>query len=451
MRAETLAGRVVAVLSRRAPAFRDAPGTGVSRNWAQAVERGLARARAAHREQAVREQRRFVDDEARAASLRRALAARDLRLSPAGEPALHGSANGAADGSTAGAAVGSVDGSASGPNHAAAEATSVATGPSADRHTGFADATSAARPLTVSARGVRVTVIMRQRGTDGSAARRLLPHLTGFLCGLLVVVLLTLPFGIAGLAGLLAWLAAGPLLRLEAAERGAARWIGRLRRPTPQEVHRLQPVWREVRARAGLPPDPYGVWVEDTDRLFGRIPPGRVVGVTRGALSRLTDGELAAVLAREPGRRRPRSPLPWYWYALPGRAVWWLTRVIVQGARRVARPLAYPAAALAALCVVQLALMTRPSLYGLPLLVLGVPPAVEAVVRWTELRADRDAAELGFAPPLARALARAEDDRPATTRRARLTASLSPLPAPAVRLARLRPYLSPPTPHPPGA
>ncbi|MFI9311161.1 hypothetical protein [Streptomyces triculaminicus] len=124
--------------------------------------------------------------------------------------------------------------------------------------------------------------------------------------------------------------------------------------------------------------------------------------------------------------------------------------MIVQGARRVALPLAYPAAALIVLGVGQLAFATRSSLYGLSWLLLGVAVVMEILVRSTELRADRDAAELGFASPLARVLVKAGDEGPAATRRARLTELLSPRPGPAVRLARLRPYLRPPT-HPPRA
>ncbi|MBC2877239.1 MULTISPECIES: M48 family metalloprotease [Streptomyces] len=422
MRADSLAGRVVAVLSRRAPAFRDAPGTSASRSWAQAVERGLARA--GRNEQVVHKKRQFTHSGMEAALVNRAELRRKLRqLSLAERPALRGTA-----------------GAADQPLPAAPRPT-VDPAPPPARAPGEIDA-----PAVRTARALRVSgviVTAHQRRTDESAARRLLPHLAGFLCGLLVVVLLTLPFGVAGLAGLLVWLAAGPLFLLNAAERRAARWIGRLRRPTPEESHRLQPVWREVLARAGQSPGRDDIWVEDTDRLFGRIAPGRVVGVTSAALTRLSSGELAAVLGREPGRRRRRSPLPWYWYALPGRAVWWLADVIVLGARRVARPLGYPAAALFVCGIGQLAFVTRSSLYGLPWLLLAVPPAVNILIRRTELRADRDAAELGFAPQLAQALAKAEDDRsPAGL--------LSPRPDPAVRLARLRPYLRPPT-HPPRA
>ncbi|MGH1555410.1 M48 family metalloprotease [Streptomyces sp. L7] len=51
-----------------------------------------------------------------------------------------------------------------------------------------------------------------------------------------------------------------------------------------------------------------------------------------------------------------------------------------------------------------LAFATISTLYGLPLLILGVPYALAAVGRRAELRADEHAAALGFAPMLASVL-----------------------------------------------
>ncbi|MGK5639896.1 hypothetical protein ACSNOK_16510, partial [Streptomyces sp. URMC 126] len=393
MRAESLAGRVVAVVSRRAPAFRDAPGTNAAHGWAQAVERGLARAREDREERTARTSDRYAHRASEAAIIYRAAAARKLRqrLNPAEQTAARGAAGTAA--STLGA-----------PRKPSGLPLPLPPLPGV----GTADEAI----LILARRLRRVGPAAHQRGTAGSsAAGRTASLLPGFLCGLLVVALLTLPFGIAGLAGLLVWLAAGALFLLGATGRGVARRLLRLRPPTAKEAHGLAPVWREVCARSGLDPGAHDVWIADADRLDGTLPAGRVIGVPRGALDRLNSHELAALLARELGRRRG-TPLPYLWYALPGRAVAWLLHTLVAGPLRWSRTLSYLTAGLVLAGAGASAFATRSWWHWLPLLLLATAVLQAALDRRAELRADRFAADLGFALPLAVVLTKTRRDHP---------------------------------------
>ncbi|CAM5642745.1 M48 family metalloprotease OS=Streptomyces tendae OX=1932 GN=GUR47_17405 PE=3 SV=1 [Streptomyces tendae] len=86
-------------------------------------------------------------------------------------------------------------------------------------------------------------------------------------------------------------------------------------------------------------------------------------------------------------------------------------------------------------CVGGLALATITSLYGLPLLVLGMPYALAAVGRRSELRADRHAAALGFAPMLAAVLDKLHQQEQLRT--AALTAAGQGAPVPETAASRL--------------
>ncbi|WP_406104658.1 M48 family metalloprotease [Streptomyces sp. NBC_01003] len=100
---------------------------------------------------------------------------------------------------------------------------------------------------------------------------------------------------------------------------------------TAQERQRLEPVWREVTARAGVDARTYELWVEDSDGLNAVAAAGHIVGVTRFAMSELPNGESAAVTAHELGHHvggHTWSSLLGYWCALPGRIAWRVFRGI---------------------------------------------------------------------------------------------------------------------------
>ncbi|MGW1889347.1 M48 family metalloprotease [Streptomyces sp. NPDC002004] len=302
----------------------------------------------------------------------------------------------------------------------------------------------------------RAYVSARQRHTDATAIGNLLILLPHFLCSLFVVALVSLLFGGMGFVVVLAWLASGALVFHRPTESAIARHLLKLRYPTPEERARLEPVWRTVSSRAGVEGRTYELWIEDSDSLNAVAAAGHIVGVTRFALGELPNGELAAVLAHELGHHvggHAWSSLLGYWYALPGRLAWRLLRALSRGVFAVSRAFSCFGFGLVLLVFGTLAMLTISSLYGLPLLILGVPYALAAVGRRSELRADRHAAELGFAPMLAAVLHKLHqaDERHSAEETARnggvplrespLSKLLASHPDHYTRLHHLQPYL----------
>ncbi|MFF8956288.1 M48 family metalloprotease [Streptomyces sp. NPDC014894] len=260
---------------------------------------------------------------------------------------------------------------------------------------------------------------------------------------------------------ILAWLVSGVFIFHRPTESAIARRLLGLRYPTPQERARLEPVWREVTARAGVEGRDYELWVEDSDDLNAVAAAGHIVGVTRFAMNHLPNGELAAVLAHELGHHvggHAWSSLLGHWYALPGRTAWRLMRGFGRVAYKVSRIFSCFGIGFVLLVFGAFAFATVSTLYGLPLLVLAVPYALAAVSRRAELRADQHAAALGFAPMLAAVLDRMHqtDQHRAMVARAynggmplqepsALSKLLSSHPDHHTRLHRLQPYLQPPS------
>ncbi|MEU6255190.1 M48 family metalloprotease [Streptomyces sp. NPDC047043] len=264
-----------------------------------------------------------------------------------------------------------------------------------------------AHPHHISTDHGRVHIRRDQRRTDATTVGSLLLHLPNFLCSLFVVGLVSLVFGGFGIVVVLAWLASGALVFHRPTESALARHLLRLRYPTPQERAKLEPVWREVTARAGIEGRNYELWVEDSDNLNAVAAAGHIVGVTRFAMNELPNGELAAVMAHELGHHvggHAWSGLLGYWYALPGRIAWRVLKAFSGFVFKVSRAFGCIGTAVVVLVIGSVALATISTLYGLPLLVLAVPYALAAVGRRSELRADEHAAALGFAPMLAAVL-----------------------------------------------
>ncbi|WP_369157651.1 M48 family metalloprotease [Streptomyces sp. R02] len=293
-------------------------------------------------------------------------------------------------------------------------------------------------PHHISTDRGRVHIAGQQRRTDAAAFGNLLLHLPNFLCSLVVVTLVSLLLGKLGILLILAWLASGALVFHRPTESALARHLLRLRYPTPQERAKLEPVWREVTARAGVDGRTYELWVEDSESLNAVAAAGHIVGVTRFAMNNLPNGELAAVMAHELGHHvggHAWSGLLGYWYALPGRIAWRLLRAVTGFLFQVSRAFSCIGVAFFGVCVGGLALATITSLYGLPLLVLGMPYALAAVGRRSELRADRHAAALGFAPMLAAVLDKLNQQEQLRT--AALTAASQGAPIPETAASRL--------------
>ncbi|GAA3110746.1 M48 family metalloprotease [Streptomyces rectiviolaceus] len=260
-----------------------------------------------------------------------------------------------------------------------------------------------AHPHHINTDPRRIHLSAHQRGADATAIGTLLLHVPNFLCSLLVMVLLSLLFGDLGILVVIAWLASGLLVIHRPTESAIARHLLRLRYPMPDERARLEPVWREVTSRAGVDGRAYELWVEDSDSLNAVAAAGHIVGVTSYAMNHLPNGELAAVMAHELGHHvggHAWSSLLGYWYALPGRLAWRFLRALSRVVYRVSRSFSCVGIGIMLLVFGSIALATISTLYGLPLLLLGLPYALAAIGRRAELRADRHAAALGFAPML---------------------------------------------------
>ncbi|MER5751525.1 M48 family metalloprotease [Streptomyces sp. NPDC002088] len=319
-----------------------------------------------------------------------------------------------------------------------------------------------AHPHHINTDARRVHISNHQRRTDATAVGNLLLYLPNFLCSLCVVGLVSAFFGDLAFVVILLWLASGALVFHRPTESALARRLLHLRYPTPQERAKIEPVWREVTARAGVEGRNYELWVEDSDSLNAVAAAGHIVGVTRFAMNELPNGELAAVMAHELGHHvggHAWSGLLGYWYALPGRVAWRVLKVFSTFVFHVSRAFGCFGVAFVVLFIGGIAVATISTLYGLPLLILGVPYALAAVGRRAELRADEHAAGLGFAPMLAAVLGKLHQQEQQA--QAALTAQnggvpvaesalsklLSSHPDYHTRLHHLQPYLQPQRPY----
>lgn len=308
--------------------------------------------------------------------------------------------------------------------------------------------------------GRRVYYAARQRHADVTTLGQLALTLPSFLMSAVVVLLVCfladcffgLPFWIPAAL----WLASGALVFHRPTEGLLARYFYGLHRPVPQETARLEAVWREVAALSGIDGSRYQLWIEESEDLNAFAAAGHIVAVTRFSLEQLPSAQLAAVLAHELGHHtggHAWALLLSRWYAAPGLVAWRLIAPAVRSFVTPARFALYLAigGSLLAAGVLTPAFV---ALFALPPLFLVLPYMEAAVGRRSELRADRHAAEIGFAPMLAEVL-QAEHQDEVRDRRATLpsrgamaghaslhTRLLATHPDAATRLHKLRAYLT---------
>ncbi|MGW8557816.1 M48 family metalloprotease [Streptomyces tubercidicus] len=256
----------------------------------------------------------------------------------------------------------------------------------------------------------------RQRSVDVTAMVQLLLQLPSFLASLVVVAVLSqLLLPDMGWLGGLLWLASGAMAFHRPTERALARHLLNLRHPTPQELSRLEPLWRAVTARTGVEGRAYELWIEDSDHLNALAAAGHIVGVTRFSLERLSDGQLAAILAHELGhhvRGHAWSSLLGQWYAVPGRLVWAAARKLIRLVTATATATATVAghgrmgfwAAVLLLVAGAAVLLVALECWYVILTLAAAPYLLAAVTRRAEVRADHHAAAAGFGPMLAEVL-----------------------------------------------
>ncbi|MEU5073985.1 sigma-70 family RNA polymerase sigma factor [Streptomyces asoensis] len=305
-----------------------------------------------------------------------------------------------------------------------------------------------------SGRTRRIGTNSAARPPDVTALGTLLLYLPNFLCSLGVLWVAASFLGRYAVLVILVWVASGALMLHRPTERAIARHFMGLHRPTAQELARLDPVWREVLARADLPQGRYELWVENTN--LGVATGSHLIGVNRFAIHQLPSHELAAILAHELGHHaggHAWASLLGYWYALPSRIVWRIARAVMAVAFFVGRVFGFLGTGLVVLTLGALLLGLALASYGLPVIMLVVPYAHAHTGRRAELRADLYATHLGFGPALAQLLTRLhheEQQKQATadalpragTARDRLGRGLSPHPDHATRLKDLEPHLT---------
>ncbi len=152
---------------------------------------------------------------------------------------------------------------------------------------------------------------MAARGTPGPAAR----HIERSALTALVPVVVLLPFWLLALAvvwlpiGLVTgvpywwfpagWLAFGMLLLVPWIQIAVLTRLLGARRPHPAELQVIDPLWRDLAARANLPQASFAVRVIDSDELNAYACGGRLLVVTSFAIDTLPPAQLAGVLAHE--------------------------------------------------------------------------------------------------------------------------------------------------------
>ncbi|MFG3008711.1 M48 family metalloprotease [Streptomyces calvus] len=307
--------------------------------------------------------------------------------------------------------------------------------------------------------GSRIHVAHHQRGADATAIGQLATQVPSFLVSLGVVAAVSFAtFGtVLGWLALLAWLASGALVFHRPTELLFARRVLKLRAPLAEERARLEPIWREVTARAGIEGDTYELMIENSTELNASAAAGHVVSVTTYALNRIPSSNLAAVLAHELGHHtggHAWAGLLGYWYSLPGRIAWALTRWVVRIALAVSQVFSFLATGLLILFMGMVVVAGFLVAWYITIPLVVAPYLLAYAGRQGELRADQAAAALGFAPELTQVLHhfQAEEDAAKAYAAAQgkrlkepggLAKLLSSHPDNYTRLRALEPYLRP--------
>lgn len=279
-------------------------------------------------------------------------------------------------------------------------------------------AATGADDLDYRHRGNRVHLTAQQRHTDATAVGRLVVHLPSLLVSLAVVgAIASTIFGTTGgWLVILAWLASGALVFHRPTERAFAQRVLRLRTPLAEERARLEPIWREVAARAGIDADTYELMVENSPELNASAVAGHVVAVTTYSLNEMPSSNLAAVLAHELGHHtggHAWAGLLGYWYSLPGRMAWAVARFFARFTIASASFFPWFVSAVVYIMLGAALLAAVMVMWFIVIPLLLAPFLLAYVSRRGELRADQHAAALDFAPKMTEVLyhMQAEEDR----------------------------------------
>ncbi|MFI1585908.1 M48 family metalloprotease [Embleya sp. NPDC020630] len=257
----------------------------------------------------------------------------------------------------------------------------------------------------------------RQRGVDRAALWQLVVTLPIALVSLFVVVaVFTVISPVLGALMMVAWLISGPLVFHRRTEASIARHFMGMCRPSPADARRLEEVWGEVTRRAGVRQETYELWIQERGELNATAAAGHIVGVTRHAMDRLPNSQLAAILAHELGHHvggHTWAGMLADWYALPART---LGRWIIAGLSKLVSSrnrhgLAWGGCLSLLLLLFLYTLAFTLGMWWLVLLVAVAPLLISWLHRRAEARADDYACGLGFGAELMAVLAQEHRNR----------------------------------------
>ena len=235
------------------------------------------------------------------------------------------------------------------------------------------------------------------------------------------------------------YLAAGVLMFLRPVQRLLLSWLYGARRPTPDELDRLEPAWHDVLRQAGLPARRFVLAVTDSPELNAYACGGHVVAVSTAALELLPDDELRGVLAHELGHH-----LGLHTVALT--ITHWLSLPIITLARIgfLLERLAFAASDLLARRSAGLALIGRIVSAILQVIALAFLATVliarrigDRLGRSSEFTADERAVDMGYGRHLVMALRRVHAMDRQEAAQNELPRALGGHPSPVLRTARI--------------
>lgn len=202
------------------------------------------------------------------------------------------------------------------------------------------------------------------------------------------------------------WLAAGVALFIPQVQALVLSPLFGARRPTPEELAVITPIWRELASSANLPQYRYIIRVVDSDELNAYACGGHLLIVTTFAIEELRPVELSGVLAHELSHHLGLHTVALtvgHWLSLPVLALARIGFYLQNVARAATDSFASHSAALTAVGRV-LALI----LNGVAWVFLAALYASDAisnvVAQGSEFEADRRAVRMGYGRPLADAL-----------------------------------------------
>ena len=252
--------------------------------------------------------------------------------------------------------------------------------------------------------------VRARRQIDRSAVAALFPVgalIPFWLLALAVVwlplrLLVDIPFWVLPVG----WLIAGVALFVPSVQALVLSPVFGARRPTPEELAIITPIWRELAVAANLPQYRYTIRVIDSDELNAFACGGNLLIVTSFALDELTSQQLSGVLAHELSHHlglHTAALTIGHWLSLPVLALARVGFYLQNVARAATDSFASHSAALTAVGRVVAAVLN-----GVAWVFLAALHASDAlsnvVAHGSEFEADRRAVRMGYGRALADAL-----------------------------------------------